>query len=499
MHAVAETSRQTTRLEQEYLALRARRAPAAGRAIPFVRENNEPGAAFQWDERFLQTLWNEQRFSGALETEDGRSLEVVHPGTWNLEGGPDFRDASIRLDGEPVQGDIEVHRTFNDWRAHGHHRNPAYARVVLHVIWADPGGKARQAVPPCFLLPRWLDRPWQELIEELDRASYPYARQVPPGKCALRFAGYADDSLRRLFRAAGLARFSDKTRRLLRAGIRDGFDRAVYESFFDALGYKRNRNSFRALAAAVPLEILRELPDGESREALLFGTAGLLPDPTSVPVDPRRRRRLQAAWDSWWACGREQLPLTWQRGGSRPANTPERRLAAGIMVLERWRFAPTEHFTHVLGAAESPQALLRSLREELNVRSPWEPYLDYRRRLRRPERLLGKSRIDDILANVLLPFLAALAEHAGRGGRRELARRAWLRLPRLQNNRVLAEAAHRLLSPPSRVRDVARTAAEQQGMIQVYRDFCLTLHHDCENCPLRTGVPFEQLRECGTV
>jgi hypothetical protein len=104
---------------------------------------------------------------------------------------------------------------------------------------------------------------------------------------------------------------------------------------------------------------------------------------------------------------------------------------------------------------------------------------------------LGEARIDDIIANVLLPFLAGLAEHTAHDDWREEVRQAWLLLPRLQDNRVLEEAAHRLFAPPSRVREVVRSACEQQGLMQVYRDFCVTVHHNCKICPLRAEFPFD--------
>ena len=81
----------------------------------------------------------------------GPPLRVHFAGRWNHGPGPDFRGA-ILLDatGRARRGDVELHHRPAGWRSHGHHRDPAYARVLLHVV----GGGGRASVgPPAALLP----------------------------------------------------------------------------------------------------------------------------------------------------------------------------------------------------------------------------------------------------------------------------------------------------------------------------------------------------------
>jgi len=108
----------------------------------FIGENNETPADFQFTEKFLQIFWNERRFTGELKTTGGEVLEIVDPGIWNVEAGPDFRDAAITLNGQLRQGDIEVHRSARDWQRHGHDKDPAYDHVILHVIWESEAESA---------------------------------------------------------------------------------------------------------------------------------------------------------------------------------------------------------------------------------------------------------------------------------------------------------------------------------------------------------------------
>lgn len=471
-------------LETWYRPLRQRLRSACTHAD--LCENSDAAGECQCSERFLQILWNEQRLVSALRTLDGRAVEVISPGTWNVAGGPDFANAVVRIGGLLCRGAVEIHREPADWGRHGHGQDPAYAEVVLHVVWRAGLPPPAAATPPVLEMRPHLDAPLRDLLDELQATVYPYARQVSPGVCAMRWAMTEDGTVRRLLRTAALARFEDKTLRLQRLGVAVGSGQAVFEAFFEALGYKVNRVPFRALSQQLTLHRLRQLPDAAAREAALLGAAGLLPDPSTTAVLPEWIPRVRDLWDRWWAGGGTALGLAWRRAGTRPLNSPSRRLAAGIAWLDTCNLDPEGWILAVAARHPEPAALLRELRAQLDVRSPWESVQDCCVRLRRPARLLGQSRTDDILANVLLPYLNALGSRAGDASLNHLARATFIALPRLQDNRVIQEAAHRFLVPPSRLRTVVRGAADQQGLMELYRCFCLALNGDCSGCPFTT-------------
>ncbi len=93
-------------------------------------------------ERYLAKLWR-SKGGHRLRTVDGRRVRVLYPGRPAPGHGPDFRDALLELDGAPLRGDVEIHRRPADWMAHGHHLNPAFHGVVLHVV-GHPGGATRR-------------------------------------------------------------------------------------------------------------------------------------------------------------------------------------------------------------------------------------------------------------------------------------------------------------------------------------------------------------------
>ena len=86
-------------------------------------------------EQVVQLIWHEGKFMmNQLFTVSGKRLDVQRPGVWNHHEGPDFLNARLRLDDEPVAGDVEVHFHARDWRLHHHDKDSGFNRVVLHVV-----------------------------------------------------------------------------------------------------------------------------------------------------------------------------------------------------------------------------------------------------------------------------------------------------------------------------------------------------------------------------
>ena len=454
-------------------------------------DHNQDLPESQPSERSLQMLWNEQQLGPDLRTTDGRVLEVLHPGTWNVAAGPDFSGARLRLGGIEIAGAVEVHRHAGDWYAHGHDRDLVYGGVVLHVVWSAAGRvDAVPGLPVLCLQARTggIARGGGgygtavALVPDAE-PGYPYARCVMPGACAARFAAMERDQVREFLEAAGLARFREKAEKLFCEGVRDGFEQALYAAILEAFGYRMNREPMRRLAAALPLAELRRLPEPLDRAAAVWGGAGLLPDPCLQPLPAGRRELVRSLWDRWWTAGRPPAAGGWSRCMQRPANRPERRLQAALNWLESCAWRPQSWLERVV--AGSPRELLRALtlawQQGVKTAAP-APILH-------AAAPLGGSRIRDLLANVALPFLYAHAVHQGKEERARLAEDAFRQLPRLQSNRHVEEMAHRLLVPASRLREVAPRAVMQQGLLKIRSDFCRGAGGICAGCPVAAELP----------
>lgn len=215
--------------------------------------------AFSFPEKLLQKIWLRGDFNrDALRTLDGREVRVVHPGRWNLLGGPDFTSARLRFGpgpGREVEGDVEVHLHASDWEAHSHATDPAYDRVILHVVLFPPEngrvtqGADRRGIATVVLLPllhRGLEefaadeavealanRALSRLPEELGR--------LPPAEFEALLARHAATRWRQKAHFAGI--------RLARLG----WTEACHHAALEILGYRYNRAPMLRLAGQFPL------------------------------------------------------------------------------------------------------------------------------------------------------------------------------------------------------------------------------------------------------
>src|ERR1043165_177445 len=87
-------------------------------------------------ERLLQFIWQFQYFNkGELATLQGENLQIIFPGQYNSNQGPDFLEAKVRIGETTWAGNVELHFKTSDWQKHNHHRDDNYNNVILHVVW----------------------------------------------------------------------------------------------------------------------------------------------------------------------------------------------------------------------------------------------------------------------------------------------------------------------------------------------------------------------------
>jgi len=462
------------RSENFYAAWRAR----LGTVNALRDENDLP------TERLLQAVWLHQRLRrDQLKTADGKAVRIVHPGFASVEGGPDFRGAVIQIgDDTPRSGDVEIDLRASGWRAHGHDRNPNFQNVLLHVVWEEARPMAN--APPMLSLSHWLDAPLSELGLWLESESPRLFPENLRGKCCAPLGELDEAQLTGLLREAAGARFQAKAAHFCARAQHAGWEQSLWEGLFRALGYKHNAWPMQHLAESRR----RWMCGADSVFALqvrLLGISGLLPlELSRAPAGGDGY--LRCVWDCWWRARDEFnnciLPRSaWKFHGLRPANHPQRRLAlaahwlaAGDLVqkLERWCAADLPDKT-------LPDSLRKIFEVERDEFWSWH-WTFHSARLEKPQPLLGSARVTDLAVNVVLPWLwTRAAEGRNRKFQRVLEQRyfAW---PPTGDNSVLRLARQRLLGP-QRGRS-CRSAAVQQGLMQIAHDFCGRSNAVCEDC-----------------
>jgi hypothetical protein len=414
----------------------------------------------------LQARWFAGDFGRHFTSVAGEQIEIVQFGTWNREAGPDFSDAVVRIDdGEPMRGTIEFDLADRSWETHGHATNAAFDDAVLHVFVEQSERcfftrtKSNRNVPQVRVDPATLPDKFS--------ASVPLAR---PGRCQAPLKDLPRERLETILAAASQFRLQRKAARLKNIVETHGRDAALFQEIAAALGYKQNKLAFTLLAQRLPLASLRKAND--DIEAMLFGVAGFLESPDLAVYPHQTRDYVRQLWDRWWPhrdeMQRLMLPAKlWRLSGARPMNHPQRRLGALAILAKEW-----PAFTKSLAQKSAKRA--HDFFLELT-----HPFWNFHYTLTSEAStnemaIVGDSRIGEIQANVLLPFFSTEGSDIWP---------VYEKLPARLTNRRLETGATRLFGSDPRRPLFTKTISQQQGLLQIYEDFCLQDNSDCAQCP----------------
>ena len=350
----------------------------------------------------LAKVWQAQWLvPGPWRTTDGRTVVVRYRGRWSAGFGPDFADARLILDGREITGAVEIHRRAADWRAHGHHLDPAYNAVALHVVLDDDGTIVRtrdgRMLPTLALAPLLAGS-----LVDFPAGSAPLGG-LGDTPCARDFLTTGTADLLRVLGRAGDERLALKAAAMEARFAATPPGDVLYAAFLDALGYSANRAPMATLAAVLPLRDLEQAvlqSSTDEREqiaaALLLGAGGFLDPPPGFVLDGI------VLGDMWRATGRAALAVaSWETARVRPANHPARRLLALAALLANGGAAEgliATCLASLLTYPDEPRLIVRTLRQTL----------------RPPSRLLagdtspiGADRAGEIAVNAVIPQYAA--------------------------------------------------------------------------------------------
>lgn len=416
--------------------------------------------------------WNSADLSAPFETVDGQSVQVVYRGTWSHGLGPDFQNAMLAFaDSHLISGSVEIHLTTAAWRQHGHHLDPRYNDVVLHIALEHDGSETRRAdgriVPVVIIDP---DAALLAILQEQEFDWHLVGGEV----CAEPVARADPAAIREVLWLLGDQRLSDKVASL--SARLDGELPAdlLFESIMDGLGYSSNREPMRLLAARMPVGTIDALLATVSLEdryalaaGLLLGAAGYLPlaptDAEMARFTPVEVAQIERFWHSHGVPWHHDLlpPSVWNRTRVRPANHPVVRLAMAAALLTSTFEGFTATVVQTVRAGEDPVALLmeRSTHGD------------------RPG--MGTSRATAIVANAIVPVLLALAESTGDVELSEQTSACWEHLPAGESNEITRRAMKQVAGS---VRIGSIGERGMQGLIHLDRQYCAPRR--CLECPI---------------
>ena len=459
------------------------------------------------DKKLVKEIWSSQKIERrGVKTVDGDRIFVISPGEWNFDSGPDFRNARININGTEIGCDVAVGVYSSDIKntvANGKSGNQIL-NVFLRQGRPAPAAAGRPGRQLYSLeLKNYVDQDLDFLESGFDIEDYPTGESAAAGKCAASFAGNYP-LLDYITGLAGDERIIRKSRTFAKMLGRMPLSDVIYRGLMDGLGYGPNRANFGVLCEKLPLGKIKDLTGsaGENEkflvvQAVLFGTAGLIPGMESRDTqDDEAGRYISKIREIWRGVSADVSTdgtmdsKSWKFGGLRPFNFPYRRIAAASFIISKYGAAGLEKlfYNFYNGLKENrldPKKFYRELKfNEAAGADFWSSRTTfYSRPLKKPVAYIGEERVSQIIVNTFLPVALALNEDSA-------AERNiygwWEKLPACSLNRITKYASKRI-----GFGNAIDKERSQQGLMQLFRDYCDTKKGVCAGCAFRniSGLP----------
>jgi len=403
-------------------------------------------------ENFLQYIWQHRLYlpEGNLTTE-GEPVEPLQPGQLNTDAGPDFTDVRVRIGDTLWAGCVEVHLQSSDWERHGHHTDPAYNNVVLHVVYrhdADTYNARRQKIPVMEL--HFDDRYYNNYHRLADCKS-----RIA---CRNELCKIDEFSLTSWLERLAIERLEQKAEAIMQAytATDNNWEETLYQRLARNFGFSLNAFPFESMAKSLPLNTLLKHKDSLMQiESLLFGQAGMLADKVITDeyyVDLRKEYQYLQKKYTLEPIDR----FLWKFLRLRPINFPTLRIAqfAGLIYCN-------EHLFSQISEAKSVDTIEKVF--DLKASAYWDTHYVFGRESPQRNKPLGKSAIRTVLINTVVPFLFVYGKARGN---EEFCARAVSLLESLpaERNAILAQWEELGVRNPN--------AFTSQALLQLNNGYC---------------------------
>ncbi len=343
------------------------------------------------NEQLLQYIWQFQYFNkDSLTTEQGESLQIIHPGIWNTNQGPDFTNARIKIGKTIWAGCIELHLHTSDWKKHGHTTDKNYSNVILHVVYKHDESSSN--LPVLALATRISGSLLQRYHQLMNTQQFIPCQNIVAGVPAITILNWKDRlATNRLARkSAHICNYLSQNNHHWEAS----FWWLLAKNF----GTTVNGEAFQAIAKSLPLSILAKHKwQLHQLEALLMGQAGLLnenfEDPYPIMLQ-KEYRFLQKKYKLQPIA----LPVHFLR--MRPGNFPTVRLAQLAALVHR--------SVHLL-TKMIEQPSLAEVKKWLHVDANdfWHYHYKFDDESAYKPKTIGGAMIDNLIINTMAPMVFA--------------------------------------------------------------------------------------------
>ncbi|HRO46032.1 DUF2851 family protein [Agriterribacter sp.] len=417
-------------------------------------------------ERLLQFIWQMQYFNKAdLHTAGNEPLQIIHAGQLNTNQGPDFREASLKINTTTWVGNIELHVKASDWKLHHHGEDKNYRNIILHVVWEDDlsvRDECGNAIPTLVLedrVSKFLLQRYEELM--LAQTAIPCSGSITVVPELIWSSWKARLVAERLQRKAQIVvQYLKETN--------GHWEEVFWWMLARNFGIAVNSDAFEAIARSLPVNTLaRHKHQIHQLEAFLMGQAGLL-DADFEEDYPRMLQKEYRFYRKKYHFLPVHEPVHFLR--MRPGNFPTIRLAQLAKLIQQ--------SSRLFGKIKAASAL-HQLKKMLTVTA--NDYWHYRYRFDEAssfkEKVLGRQMTDNVVINTIIPVVFAYG-HLKQEQAYKTKALQWLEETAAEQNSITRQWTALGL--------VNRSAYDSQAYIELTKTYCR--NKNCLSCAVGAAI-----------
>jgi len=398
-------------------------------------------------ERLLQFIWQFQYFNkNELAATSDEVVQVISPGHFNTNQGPDFSDAKIKIGKTTWAGTVELHIKTSDWKKHKHEDDKNYTNVILHVVWEDD--KRQNAIPVLELKSRISKILLQRYEDLMNSSSF-----IPCEK----MIGTVRDITWKSWKTRLLAERLLRKARIVETYLEQNnyhWEETFWWLLARNFGMKVNADAFEAVARSVPInELAKQKNQIHQLEALLMGQAGLLQGKFKDDY-PQLLQKEYKFQQSKGKIKPIKTPMLFLR--MRPGNFPTIRLAQLAMLVHG-----SAHLFSRIKEAGSVKEVKKWF--DVTANDYWHYHYRFDETSSFKKKNIGAAMIDNIIINTVSPVLFAYGNYHDENKYKDKALK-WLEETSAEKNSITKGF--------QKLNIENKNAFDSQALIELKNEYC---------------------------
>ena len=414
-------------------------------------------------EEFLHYVWKHKLLSThELCSTENQSLYIINYGQFNVNSGPDFLNARIKIDEIEWYGHVEIHVNASDWYVHNHENDPAYETVILHAVWNNDVAiydKGNLIIPTLILKPITS----KVLLQNYQKFNLLPRTWIP---CENQLGNIPSFVLSNWMERLFFERLEKKHNIIgaLLAKNKANYEATLFQLLATNFGLKINAPAFYCFANSFDFYVIKKVQHNKTKlSALFFGQAGFLEE----EFEDVFYNELKSTY-SYLKHVFNLKPIAnqqFQFFKIRPTNFPTIRIAQ----LSALYFKYKKLFSQIMDLEHVQETY-----KLFSIKLPkyWETHYSFQTESKKSYKKLTKPFIDLLLINTIIPLQFYYAK------RQKVNHDA----SSLKMIKAIQPEKNSTLLKFSKCGVIAKNALESQALLELKNEYCN--HKKCLQCAI---------------